>query len=164
MLKQHTSFCENNGRKQKAEIAGLTQLEVSVIASIVEEESAKEDERPRIAGLYLNRIKKGMKLQADPTIKFALKRFDLRRILYRHLDAAADSPYSTYANKGLPPGPICTPSISSLDAVLNAEKHDYIFMCAKADFSGYHAFAKTHTQHERNRALYTAALDKRNIK
>jgi UPF0755 protein len=164
MKLEHEKFWEKDSRNKKAEELGLSKNEIVTLASIVEEESAATKERPTIAGLYLNRLEKKMKLQADPTIKFALKKFDLRRILFKHIDDAATSPYSTYANSGLPPGPICIPSVNAIDAVLNAEENDYIFMCAKSDFSGLHAFAKTHTQHEKNRQLYIKALNARNIK
>lgn len=133
-------------RKQKASDLGLSQSEVSVLASIVQaEQSAHPDECPRIAGLYLNRLKKGMLLQSDPTVIYGIGDFSIRRVLHRHLEY--DSPYNTYKYKGLPPGPINLPELSSLDAVLNAEKHKYIFMCAKPRTGGYHNFAETYNQH-----------------
>lgn len=161
MLREHKDWWSQRGRLEKAEALGMTPEEVYVLASIVEEESIMADERPRIAGLYLNRLKIGMALQADPTIKFALGRFELTRVLFKHIDDAEKSPYSTYAHPGLPPGPICIPSTNAIDAVLNAEDHNYLYMCAKADLSGYHAFAKSNAQHARNAALYQAEMNRR---
>lgn len=148
-------------RRAKAKALGLTPVEVATIASIVEEETAKKDERPLVARLYLNRIHKGIKLQADPTVKFATGDFTLRRITGKHL--SIDSPYNTYRVKGLPPGPIRVPSAATLDDVLNAPKHDYIYMCAKEDFSGYHNFAKDYASHMANARRYQAELNRRNI-
>ena len=128
-------------RREQARAAGLTPNEVITLASIVEQETADNSEKPRVAGMYLNRLHRGMKLQADPTVKYALGDFSLRRILHKHL--AADSPYNTYRYAGLPPGPICIPSLASIEAVLRYERHNYIFMCAKEDFSGSHNFAAT---------------------
>lgn len=152
----------NEERLAKAKSIGLTPIEVATLASIVEEESAQRKERPRIAGLYLNRLRIGMPLQADPTVKFAVGDFSLRRILRGHLDT--DSPYNTYKNKGLPPGPIRIPSIQAVDAVLGREKSNFLYMCAKEDFSGSHNFATTFEEHQRNAARYRRALDQRNIK
>ncbi len=149
-------------RRQKAANAGLTPQEVIILASIVDQETAAVAEKADVAGLYLNRLKKDMLLQADPTVKYALKQFGLRRILHEHL--TVESPYNTYKYKGLPPGPICIPAISSIEAVLNFRKHDYIYMCAKEDFSGYHNFAATYQEHLRNAKRYTQALNKRNIR
>ncbi len=165
MIRERERFWDSGNRRQKAEELGLSPLEVTVIASIVEEEqNALPDEWPRIAGLYLNRVRRGMALEADPTIKFAMGDFSIRRVYLRYIDETADSPYNTYRNRGLPPGPICTPSPRAIDAVLNAESHRFLFMCAKADMSGYHAFAETHQQHIRNRNLYTAELNRRGIR
>ena len=160
MQKEYNKFW-NNERLKKAETIGLTKFEVSALASIVEMESYKKDERPIIAQLYLNRLKKGMKLQSDPTIIFAIGDFTIRRVLTK--DLKIDSPYNTYLHKGLPPGPICIPSINAIDAVLNASKNDYLFMCAKEDFSGYHNFAKTSREHTKNAKKYRRALNKRKI-
>ena len=145
-------------RQKKAQALGLTPVEVSVLASIVEQETKKNDEKPRVAGVYLNRLRIGMRLQADPTVIFATGDFTIRRVLKEHLNY--DSPYNTYIYKGLPPGIICIPEISSIDAVLNAEQHNYIYFCAKPDFSGRHVFAATLGEHNRNAAAYRAALKK----
>jgi UPF0755 protein len=152
----------NDDRTNMANLWGLTPLEVIVLASIVEEETAKDSEKPTVAGLYLNRLQRGMLLQADPTVKFAVGDFELRRILFEHLEV--ESPYNTYLHVGLPPGPICIPFKSSIEAVLQAEVHDYLFMCAKDDFSGYHNFARTAQQHARNRQAYIRALNERSIR
>jgi UPF0755 protein len=160
MLKENRKFW-NDERKSKAEAIDLTPAGVSTLASIVDEEVSKSDEKPRIAGVYLNRLKRGIPLQADPTIKFALNDFSLTRILTRHLNI--DSPYNTYINGGLPPGPIGCPTIGSIDAVLNAEKHDYLYFVAKADFSGYHQFSRTLSEHNRYAAMYQRELNKRKI-
>ncbi len=148
-------------RKEKAKQLELSPVEISILASIVESETAKSEELQRVAGLYVNRIKRGIPLQADPTVKYAVGDFSIKRVLNKHL--AIDSPYNTYKHTGLPPGPICFPSVTSIDAVLNYEKHKYIFMCAKEDFSGYHNFAATQAQHNRNAAKYRAALNKNKI-
>ena len=148
-------------RQAKADALQLSRLEVSTLASIVEEETANDGEKPMIAGLYLNRLRRGMLLQADPTVKFAQGNFALRRILYAHLEI--DNPYNTYKYKGLPPGPIRVPSIAGLDAVLNAKEHTYIYMCAKEDFSGTHNFATTLSEHMRNARRYARALNERGI-
>ena len=161
MKKEYHRFW-NSSRVKLAEEKKLTPAEAIVVASIVEEESNKKDELRRIAGVYLNRLQKGIKLQADPTVRYAIGNFELQRILNVHLNY--DSPYNTYVYKGLPPGPICTPSIATIDAVLNAEDHDYIFFCAKPDFSGYHVFAKTLSQHNKNARNFHRALNERNIK
>lgn len=153
----------NDERIAKAKEIGLSPVEVSVLASIVEEEQARKvDERPKVAGLYINRLRANMPLQADPTVKFALQDFGIKRVLLAHLNV--DSPYNTYRNTGLPPGPIRVADLKSLDAVLNYEKHDYIYMCAKADLSGYHAFSNNYNEHLKNARAYQMALNKLNIK
>jgi UPF0755 protein len=161
MHKEYKKFW-NDKRLAKAKAVGLKPTEVSVLASIVQAETNKKDEKPRIAGVYLNRLQKGIPLEADPTLVYALGDFTIKRVLNRH--KKIESPYNTYKYKGLPPGPINIPSITSLDAVLNYEQHDYLFFCAKADFSGYHAFAKTNAQHSRNARLYHRALNMRKIR
>lgn len=148
-------------RKYKAEQIGMTQEEVSTLASIVEKEVIFDDEKRRVAGLYMNRIKQRIRLQADPTLIFALNDYSIRRVLNKH--KKLDSPYNTYKIYGLPPGPICIPDIGSIDAVLNYEEHSYIYMCAKEDFSGYHNFAKTLKAHNRNAEAYQRELNKRRI-
>ena len=144
-------------RKAKARNLGLSMNEVSILAAIVEEETNKNDEKPLVASVYLNRYRKGMKLQADPTVKFALQDFALKRIRENH--TLFDSPYNTYRYAGLPPGPICTPSVKTLDAVLNTPETDYLYFCARSDFSGYHAFAATYKEHLENAHKYQAALN-----
>jgi UPF0755 protein len=146
-------------RMAKAAKLGLNKEQVYTLASIVEEESNKNDEKPIIASVYLNRLKKNMRLSADPTVKFALKDFGIKRIRFKHISESAASPYNTYRNSGLPPGPICTPSIKTIDAVLDAAETDYLFFCAKPDFSGYHSFASNEKDHFRNAAAYQKALD-----
>jgi UPF0755 protein len=148
-------------RKAKANAIELTPEGVATLASIIDEETIRRDERPRIAGVYINRLKKGMPLQADPTIKFALGDFTIRRLWNKHLEVK--SPYNTYKNIGLPPGPINCPSISSIESVLNYENHQYLYFCAKDDFSGYHVFAKTLTEHNRNANAYQKALNREKI-
>lgn len=143
-------------RKQKAQDIGLTPIEVGILASIVRAEASKEEEAPTIAGLYLNRLKKDIALQADPTLVFAVGDFSLKRVLNIHKEV--DSPYNTYTHTGLPPGPINMPGISFINAVLDAEKNSYIYMCAKEDFSGAHNFATNLTEHNRNAAKYQRAL------
>ena len=152
----------NEKRLAKAQKINLNPQEVSVLASIVQAESNKADEKPRIAGLYLNRLQKKIRLEADPTLVFALRNFELKRVLNRH--KRIESPFNTYKNDGLPPGPINMPSPQSIDAVLNYESHEYIFMCAKEDLSGYHNFAVTLREHEKNARLLHAALDLRGIR
>lgn len=156
MYKEYQSFWTAE-RKDKASQLGLNEREVSTLASIVQAESQKSDERPRIAGVYLNRLQLNMPLQADPTLVFALGDFELKRVLNVHKET--DSPYNTYMYAGLPPGPINLPDINSLDAVLNAEAHEYLYFCAKADFSGYHTFATNLAQHNANARRYQAALN-----
>ena len=160
MKREYDAFW-NEARKLKAKALGLTTDQVATLASIVQEESNKNDEKPVIAGVYLNRLHKNWPLQADPTIRFALGDFTIRRILTAQL--AVDSPYNTYKNAGLPPGPINFPEISSLEAVLNACVHDFFYFCAKEDFSGYHNFAKTLSEHNQNARKYQEALNKMKI-
>jgi UPF0755 protein len=161
MKREHTAFWTSTRAQQALKIK-LSPLEVSILASIVEEESAEADEYPVIAGLYINRLHKGMPLQADPTVKFALGDVSLQRILNEHL--TIDSPYNTYLHTGLPPGPLRIPSITGLEAVLNYQKHNYLYMCAKEDFSGRHNFAATFAEHNRNADRYRAALNRNGIK
>lgn len=160
MLREYNRFWSRERIKKSGEL-GLTPREVSTLASIVDEEALKNDEKPRIAGVYLNRLRRGMPLQADPTIKFAINDFSVSRILYKHLET--DSPYNTYKHAGLPPGPIACPSISGLEAVLNAEKHDYLYFAARPDFSGYHNFARTLSEHNKNARRYQSELNRRRI-
>lgn len=160
MQKEHQNFW-NRERLDKATAIGMTPTEVSTLASIVEEETNDNAEKPMVAGLYINRLHSGMPLQADPTIKFALQEFGLRRITNTHLNI--DSPYNTYLNAGLPPGPIRIPSPIGLDAVLNYTKHNYIYMCAKEDFSGTHNFASNYSDHMKNARKYWNALNERKI-
>jgi len=149
-------------RVQKATDINLTPIEVSILASIVDAEALHDDEMPTIAGLYLNRLRKGMKLESDPTVIFAKQDFTIRRVLSRYL--SFDSPYNTYLHTGLPPGPIMMPSINAINSVLDSRKTDYIYMCAKEDFSGYHNFADNAAQHHINALKFQAALNERNIK
>jgi UPF0755 protein len=160
MLKEYRKFW-NEERLGKAREKNLKQSEVAILASIIDDEVVKADEKPRIAGVYLNRLKRGIPLQACPTIKFALNDFTITRVLNKHLQI--DSPYNTYRHNGFPPGPIGCPTIEGLDAVLNAEKHEYLFFAAKTDFSGYHNFSRTLAEHNRYAALYQKELDKRKI-
>lgn len=161
MKREYDAYWTTNRRKL-AEKVGLTPNEVYTLASIVEQESANEKERPMIAGMYLNRLRQGMKLQADPTVKFALGNFSLRRILHEHL--IVESPYNTYQHEGLPIGPICIPSLNAIESVLHYQSHDYLYMCAKEDFSGTHNFARTYAEHLVNARKYSDALNKRGIK
>lgn len=151
----------NEERIDKAKKMGFTKSQIITLASIVQLETLKSDEKKRIAGVYINRLKKGMLLQADPTVIYANGNFEIHRVT--KVMTQIDSPYNTYRNTGLPPGPICIPAISTIDAVLNYEHHDYIYFCAKEDFSGYHNFAKTLSQHNVNAKKYQKALNKRKI-
>jgi len=160
MLKEYSRFW-NEERLAKASARKLSPVEVSILASIVDCEAIMSDEKPRIAGVYLNRLNRKIKLDADPTIKFALNDFTISRILTK--DLQVDSPYNTYKHPGLPPGPIGCPTINGIEAVLNAEKHDYLFFVAKPDFSGYHNFSSTLAEHNRYALLYQKELDKRKI-
>ncbi len=161
MQKEHDRFWQGE-REAKAAQMQLTPIEVCTLASIIDEETSNNSEKPMIAGMYLNRLHQQMPLQADPTIKFALKQFELKRIWQKLLQT--DSPYNTYKNEGLPPGPIKIASIKGIDAVLNYVRHDYLYMCAKEDFSGTHNFAVTYQEHLQNAARYTKALNQRGIK
>ncbi len=161
MQKEHNRFWQGD-RQAKAAAMHLTPVEVCTLASIIDEETANNAEKPMIAGMYLNRIHAGMPLQADPTIKFALKQFELKRIWQKLLQT--DSPYNTYQHVGLPPGPIKIASIKGIDAVLNYARHNYLYMCAKEDFSGTHNFAVSYAEHLHNAAKYTKALNARGIK
>lgn len=151
------------GRRDEAlSRTGLSRTEAMTLASIVYEETKQRDEMPKIAGVYINRLHRGMALQACPTVKFAMRRFDLHRVLNEHL--RYDSPYNTYRHRGLPPGPICIPSIVAIDAVLGYEKSDYLFFCARPEFDGRHNFARTLGEHATNSRRYSAELKRRNIK
>jgi UPF0755 protein len=155
MYQEYENFWTDE-RKEKAKKIGLTRAEVSVLASIVQAESIREDEAPTIAGLYMNRLKQGIPLQADPTLVFAVGDFTLKRILDVHKEN--DSPYNTYKYAGLPPGPINMPEINSLEAVLNFKPSDYLYMCAKEDFSGRHNFTSDYKEHMNNAIRYQKAL------
>lgn len=161
MKKEHERFWTAE-RLIKSKKIGLTPVQISVIASIVQLESNREDEKPIIAGVYVNRYKKDWKLEADPTLVYALGDFTINRVLsiYKEIE----SPYNTYKYKGLPPGPICLPTISSLNAVLNYVNHNYMYFCAKEDFSGYHSFASTYSKHLENARRFQKALDRRGIR
>lgn len=167
MAKEYRKFWTAE-RKAKAEAQKLTPIEVSILASIVHKETVKIDERPRVAGVYLNRLNKGIKLEADPTVIYAVKKSEndfervIKRVLYKDLETV--SPYNTYRNFGLPPGPIAMPDVTAIDAVLNPEKHNYIFFCASVTNFGYHEFAVTPAQHEVNRQKYIAWVSKQGIK
>lgn len=167
MIKEYRKFW-TPARIAKAEALNLTPLQVSALASIVHKETVKTDERPRVAGVYLNRLAKGMKLEADPTVIYSVKKQSgdfnqvIKRVLYK--DLVIDSPYNTYKYNGLPPGPIAMPDITAIDAVLNPEKHNYIYFCASVTNFGYHEFAVTPAQHEVNRQKYVAWVEKMGIK
>jgi UPF0755 protein len=167
MLKEYRRFWSED-RLQKAKSIGLTPLQVISLAAIVHKETAKVEERPRVAGLYLNRLERSMLLQADPTVIYAIKKhtgnYDtvIKRVLYKDLEL--DSPYNTYRFTGIPPGPITMPDISAIDAVLNAENHDYLYMVANVENFGYHKFAESLTQHNRNKVQYVRWINERKIK
>lgn len=149
-------------RELQRRLAGLSRLEVMTLASIVYEETRQTAEMNRVAGVYMNRLKKGMKLQADPTVKYAMQDFGLRRILHKHLKY--DSPYNTYLYKGLPPTPICMPGKNAINAVLTYERHNYLYFCARPTFDGFHNFAVTYDEHLKNARAYSAELNRRKIK
>lgn len=151
----------NETRIKKAEALNLSPIEVSILASIVEKETQQNAEKPTLAGVYLNRLKLGWRLQADPTLVYAIGDFTIKRVLNEYL--LVDSPYNTYRYVGLPPGPICIPSISSIDAVLNAEDHKYLYFCARPDYSGFHNFASSNTEHNNNAQAYRNFLNKERI-
>lgn len=160
MMKERRAFW-NEERRGKAAAIGLTIEEVATLASIVDEETNNDAEKPIVAGLYVNRLKRGMLLQADPTVKYALGDFTRKRILKEDLET--DSPYNTYKYKGLPPGPIRIPTLQAIESVLNHAKHNYIYMCAKEDFSGTHNFATTLAEHNANARRYQQALNRLKI-
>lgn len=161
MKKEYERFWTKE-RDKKLSLTGLSRLEALTLASIITQETRQKDEMPRMAGVYMNRLNRGIPLQADPTIKFAMQDFGLRRILYRHLKT--QSPYNTYINRGLPPSPICLPSIVAIDAVLNYEKHQYLYFCARPTFDGHHDFARTLREHNANARAYARELNRRKIK
>lgn len=161
MIKEHGRYW-NEERLAKAKKQGLTPAKAYTLASIVHSESLARKEQPRIAGLYLNRLKQGIKLQSDPTAVFATRAFGITRVLNKHIEV--DHPYNTYFNYGLPPGPIAMPEISAIEAVLNPEDHDYVYMCAIGDNSGLHNFAKTLAGHGRNIAVYVSNLKARGLR
>lgn len=160
LKKEYDNFWTEE-RKQKAERLNMSAEEVATLASIVNGETNKMDEAPAIAGVYINRLQRGIPLQADPTLVYAIGDFTIRRILNK--DKEFESPYNTYKYGGLPPGPINMPGKAVLDAVLNYQKHDYIYFCAKEDFSGYHSFARTYTEHIRNARKFQRALNRERI-
>ncbi len=160
MYEEYSRFWNAN-RTEQAEKLGMTIPEVVTLASIVEKETNKSDEKPMIAGVYINRLEKGWRLQADPTLIYALNDYNIKRVLNIHKEF--DSPFNTYKNGGLPPWPICIPSISSIDAVLNNQNDGYLYFFAKDDLSGYHVFARTNNQHSKNARKYQKALDKMKI-
>ena len=161
MKREYDNFW-NTSRRQKAEQQGLTPVQVSILASIVQSETKQNAEKPRVAGVYLNRLRQNWKLEADPTLVFALGDFSIKRVLNEY--KTIDSPYNTYKYFGLPPGPICLPDISSIDAVLNAESHQFMYFCAREDMSGFHSFAKDYNTHLLNARRYQAELNRRNIR
>jgi len=161
MRTEHERFWTED-RRNRAAARNLTPIEVGILASIIQAETNRVSEMPTMASVYLNRLRRGMRLQADPTVKFAVGDFTLRRILHVHL--RHESPFNTYIHTGLPPGPVNFPSTTSLDAVLNSPQTDYLFFCAHYNFSGYHIFARTHAEHVRNARLYWAELNRRGIR
>jgi UPF0755 protein len=167
MIKEYRIFW-NEDRIAKAKAQGLTPIKATILASIVHKESVKKDERPRIAGVYLNRLHKGILLQADPTVIYAVKKKsnDFTQVIKRVLnkDLQVNSPYNTYAVAGLPPGPIAMPDITAIEAVLNPEKHDYIYFCASVERFGYHEFAITQAQHQQNAEKYYNWINSQGVK
>ena len=161
LKREYDSFW-NAERTQKLTLTGLSRYEAITLASIVYEETKNREEMPRIAGVYMNRLRKGMPLQACPTVKYAMQRFDLKRVLHEHLKYR--SPYNTYLNRGLPPAPICIPSIAAIDAVLGYERSEYLYFCARPEFDGKHNFARTLREHNANSRRYSEQLKRRNIK
>ena len=161
MHREYDAFW-NDEREAKRKALKMSRYEVMTLASIVYEETKATDEMARVAGVYINRLRKGMPLQADPTVKYALQDFEIKRVLHKHLKFR--SPYNTYINRGLPPAPICIPSIAAIDGVLNYERHNYIFFCARPEFDGRHNFARTLSEHNANARAYAAALNKLKIK
>jgi len=161
MQKEYVKFWHTN-RLAQAKAIGLSPVQVSILASIVDQEALLNREMVRIAGVYMNRLNRGIKLEADPTVIFANGDFTVKRVLYKLLQK--DSPYNTYKYIGLPPGPICMPSVAAIDAVLHFEKHNYIYFCAKEDFSGLHNFASNVTEHQMNARKFQQALNNRGIK
>lgn len=163
MQKESDAFWTSERQSLLATISpDFSRADAVTLASIVEQETQYAPERPEVAGMYINRLHDNMPLQADPTVKFAVGDFTIRRVTGEHLKV--ESPYNTYRNRGLPPGPICIPSVSSIDAVLHYGHHNYLYMCAKEDFSGSHNFAATYSEHQANAAKYRKALDARGIK
>jgi UPF0755 protein len=160
MNREYSKFW-NKIRLAQADRIKMSQEEVITLASIVDEETYMDSEKKRIAGVYINRLEKGMRLQADPTVIFGLCDLSIKRVLKKHYQT--DTPYNTYLHDGLPPGPICIPEVSSIDAVLNYEKHQFIYFCAKSDLSGYHNFARTLSEHNANARAYQRALNLRRI-
>jgi UPF0755 protein len=160
-LKKEYVLFWNKERKAKAMVLGLTPQQVSIMASIVQKETYQRSEMPVVAGVYYNRLKRGMPFQADPTILFALNDKSIRRVSGAMLKE--DSPYNTYLYTGLIPGPICIPSVQTIDAVLDLKKHNYLYFCAKEDFSGFHNFASSFAQHQINARKYQRELNKRGI-
>lgn len=158
MHREYLAFW-NEERERKRVRTGFSRQEVSILASIIEKETLMNDEKARMAGVYINRLRSDWKLQADPTVVYANGDFTLKRVLRKHL--SIDSPYNTYLYQGLPPGPICVPGIASIDAVLDYEVNDYYYFCAREDFSGYHNFARTYNQHLVNARKYLRALRER---
>jgi UPF0755 protein len=161
MFKEYNAFW-NDSRKAKLARTGLSEIEVITLASIIYEETKVASEMPKIAGVYLNRMRRGIPLQACPTAKYAIGDFSIKRVLHKHTQVK--SPYNTYLNRGLTPGPICLPSITAIDAVLDFENHSYLYFCAKEDFSGRHYFSKSLSEHNRYAKRYAAALSKAGIR